>query len=148
MKVKKYIQRKISDSTARQAVCSVPRSLGVNRLCPDLDHRVTGRRGQLPYRRVPEKTSRLAQVSLNSPCTLLYTHTYCPAVSAATDWGLTIHRKVNKLLSVLCRGPHCPLAAHPTTMLHITLTKALDYCNFPKPQSWIYVWKCWLTLSV
>lgn len=48
-----------------------------------------------------------------------HTHTYCPNVSAAVDWGLTIHRKVNKLLSVLCRGINCPLAYNPY-ILHIT----------------------------
>lgn len=45
-------------------------------------------------------------------------HTYCPGVSVATDWGLTIHRKVNKLLSAFCRGPQCPLASHPYTAQH------------------------------
>lgn len=48
----------------------------------------------------------------------IHTHTYCLGVSATADWGLTIHRKVNKLLSVLCRGLHCPLASHPC-ILHI-----------------------------
>lgn len=48
-------------------------------------------------------------------------HTYCPGVSAAADWGLTIHRKVNKLLSAFCRGPQCPLASHPYTAQHYTV---------------------------
>ena len=47
------------------------------------------------------------------PPSYTHAHTYCPTISAAADWGLTIHRKVNKLLSGLCRGLQCPLPSHP-----------------------------------
>lgn len=40
-------------------------------------------------------------------------HTYCPSVSSAADWGLTIHRKTNKLLSVARRALQCPVASNP-----------------------------------
>lgn len=70
--------------------------------------------------------------------TYVYTHTYCPGVSATADWRLTIHRKVNKLLSVLCRGLHCPLASNPC-ILHITHarrpTRFLTISP-PSPYSW------------
>ena len=142
-----YKEMQDENMLVRTAVCSVLYRCKLSEFRAGLKSQASNGEEGVSRPITEKETSRLTRVSLNSMCTLLYTHTYCAAVSAATDWGLTIHRKVNKLLSVLCRGLHCPLASHPTTMLHITLTKVLEYCNFPKPQSWIYVWKCWLILS-
>lgn len=40
-------------------------------------------------------------------------HTYCLSVSSAADWGLTIHRKTNKLLSASHRDQRGPPASDP-----------------------------------
>lgn len=75
-----------------------------------------GREGSTVLSGLVEKGKGELQGWFKSPFRLYIhtrTHTYCPDVSASADWGLTIHRKVNKLLSVYCRGLHCPLASHP-----------------------------------
>lgn len=132
-----------SDSRQRQELSPlVPRGR-VNCLCPGSGDGVMMGKGEGGVSG-PIRVSRRGKgelqgwlKSLSWLHTHTYTHTYCPSVSATADWGLTIHRKVNKSLSVLCRGLHCPLASHPC-ILHIT--HSIQHTSFlaispPSPSS-------------